>query len=170
MQCYEVIIHLCKGVYITVDITVAVTTAIQLVFVGQIHGKYHKERVVDEVDEETMIVFISEHVEEGATVYTDGSLVYDNLWEEEFNHDTVIHSRGEYVRGDGHTNGIEGFWVMIKRGYMGVYHLWSRRHLPRYIGEFVARHNLRAKDTIDQMKYIVQCFEGQRLQYCDLIA
>ncbi len=48
-------------------------------------------------------------------VYTDGSRIYWNL--HGFDHESVIHSRGEYVRGDVHTNGMESFWAMIKRGY-----------------------------------------------------
>ena len=53
---------------------------------------------------------------------------------------------------------------------MGVYHKMSRKHLWRYIAEFVGRQNMRAKDTIDQIKQIVQGFEGKRLKYDDLIA
>lgn len=60
---------------------------------------------------------------------------------------------------------FEAFWSMIKRGIMGVYHKVSRKHLGKYIAEFVARQNLRARDTIDQMKLLVQRFEGKRLCY-----
>lgn len=124
--------------------------------------------VIDEPDEETLHEFINDRVEDGATVYTDGSHVYNGL--AGYEHEKVIHSRGEYVRGDAHTNGIESFWSGIKRGIMGVYHKMSKKHLPRYIKEFVARQNMRVKDTIDQMKLIVQRFEGKRLRYCDLTA
>ena len=126
--------------------------------------------VVDEVDEEAMETFISERVKEGATVYTDGSHAYCGLGEEGFFHEAVIHSRGEYVRGDCHTNGIEAFWSGIKRSIMGVYHKVSRKHLGRYVAEFVARQNMRARDTIEQMRTVVQRFEGVRLRYCDLVA
>ena len=126
--------------------------------------------VVDEVDEEAMQAFISERVEEGATVYTDGSHVYHGLAMDGYEHEAVIHSRGEYVRGDAHTNGIEAFWSMIKRAIMGVYHKVSRKHLGKYVAEFVAKQNLRAVDTIEQMKVVVQRFEGQRLRYCELVA
>ena len=125
---------------------------------------------VDVVDEEAMGAFVSDCVEEGAIVYTDGSHVYDDLADRGFSHDTVIHSRGEYVREDVHTNGIEAFWSMIKRSIMGVYHKVSRKHLGKYVAEFAARQNMRARDTIDQMKAVVQSFEGQRLRYCELVA
>ena len=127
-------------------------------------------KVIEETDEDTMTEFIQCRVGEGATVYTDGSLVYKDLHREGFFHEAVIHSWGEYVRGDAHTNGIESFWSGIKRGYMGVYHKMSRKHLHLYVNEFVLRQNIRTSDTIDQMKEIVQGFEGKRLKYDDLIA
>lgn len=123
--------------------------------------------VIEDADEETMHAFIAERAEEGATVYTDGSHVYNGL--EGYEHEKVIHSRGEYVRGDVSTNGIESFWSMIKRAIMGVYHKVSGKHLGRYVAEFVARQNMRARDTIDQMTLIAGCFEGKRLKYNDLI-
>lgn len=73
------------------------------------------------------------------------------------------------MRGDAHTNRIESFWSMIKRAIMGVYHKISPKYLWRYVVEFVARQNMRIRDTIDQMKIIAQKFEGKRLKYCELI-
>ena len=125
-------------------------------------------QVIGEVDEDTLFDFIGDRVKKGSILYTDESHVYRGI--EEYEHEVVIHSRGEYVRGDAHTNGIESFWSMIKRAIMGVYHYVSRKHLWRYVLEFVTRQNIRACDTIDQMKLIVQGFEGKRLKYCDLIA
>ena len=123
--------------------------------------------VIEDADEETMHAFITDRTEKGAAVYTDGSHVYNGL--EGYEHEKVIHSRGEYVRGDVSTNGIESFWSMIKRAIMGVYHKVSRQHLGRYVAEFVARQNMRTRDTIDQMKLIMGCFEGKRLKYNDFI-
>ena len=124
--------------------------------------------VINEPDEETLREFINDRVADGATLYTDGSHVYNGL--AGYEHEKVIHSRGEYVRGDAHTNGIESFWSGIKRGIMGVYHKMSKKHLWRYVTEFVARQNMRVKDTIEQMKLIVRRFEGKRLRYCELVA
>ena len=69
-----------------------------------------------------------------------------------------------------HTNGIESFWSMFRRGYHGTYHQMSVRHLGRYVGEFTARHNLRPLDTIDQMGRVAEGMQGKRLRYQDLVA
>ena len=59
---------------------------------------------------------------------------------------------------------------MIKRAIMGMYHKVNRKHLGKYVAEFIAKQNLRAADTIEQMKMVVQSFEGKRLMYCELTA
>ncbi len=85
-------------------------------------------------------------------------------------HETVKHSVGEYVREQAHTNGMESFWSMLKRGFTGTYHQMSPKHLHRYINEFEGRHNDRPLDTADQMVNIVKGAEGKRLRYAGLIA
>ena len=82
----------------------------------------------------------------------------------------MAHGIGEYVRGRAHTNGIESFWAMLKRGYYGTYHRMSPKHLDRYVAEFAGRHNARPLDTIDQMLEIWHGLSGKRLRYDDLIA
>ena len=67
------------------------------------------------------------------------------------------------------TNGMESFWAGLKRGYQGVYHWFSEKHLHRYVSEFEGRHNDRPLDTMDQMTAIVQGMMGRRLRYLDLI-
>ena len=84
-----------------------------------------------------------------AIVYTDEAGAYRNLPR---HHETVKHSVGEYVRKQVHTNGVESFWSMLKRGHMGVYHKMSRKHLQRYITEFQGRHNHRSLHTEQQMR------------------
>ena len=83
---------------------------------------------------------------------------------------SVTHSLGEYVRDQIHINGMESFWSMFKRGYIGVYHHMSPEHLGRYVGEFEGRHNARSRNTIDQMAGMVRGSEGKRLRYADLTA
>ena len=57
---------------------------------------------------------------------------------------------------------------MLKRGYHGVYHQMSEKHLQRYVNEFAGRHNMREMDTIDQMRHVVAGMIGRRLMYRDL--
>ena len=120
--------------------------------------------VVDNVDQPTLQGFIFENVAPGSKVYTDDHGGYDGLE----NHETVRHSVKEYVNGQAHTNGIESFWAMLKRGYVGTYHKMSPKHLHRYINEFAGRHNQREEDTIDQMAAVARGLGGRRLQYKEL--
>ena len=81
-------------------------------------------------------------------MYTDGAKVYQGISAiHDLDHEAVKHHLGEYVKGDAHTNGIESFWSMLKRGYHGTYHKMSFKHLKRYVAEFCARHNVRDRDT-----------------------
>ena len=73
------------------------------------------------------------------------------------------------MRGQAHTNGMESHWAMLKRGYDGVYHHFSSKHLDRYVQEFAGRHNARPLDTEDQMARMAQGAEGKMLRYEDLI-
>ena len=142
---------------------------IPVVGVKQRDTKQVQAEVIEEPDEDALREFVSRYIAEGATVYTDGSYAYQDMDMDGYFHEAVIHSRGEYVRGDVTTNGIESFWSMIKRAIMGTYHKISPKHLGKYVAEFVARQNMRARDTIDQMKLIVERFEGKRLKYCELV-
>ena len=76
---------------------------------------------------------------------------------------------GLYTWGMAHTNGIESHWSMLKRGYNGVYRLFSPKHLSRYINEFSGRHNSRPLDTADQMAGLVSRSVGKHLPYARLI-
>ena len=107
---------------------------------------------IEETDRFTLQGFVLGQVEPGAKVYTDEHAGYHRLP----NHESVKHSAREYVHVMAHTNGIESFWALLKRGYHGTYHHISPKHLGRYIGEFSGRHNQRAMDTLDQMSAIVR--------------
>lgn len=124
-------------------------------------------RVVQFADEKTLHGFVHSRAEKGATVYTDGNKTYRGM--AEVNHEVVKHSVGEYVRGMAHTNGIESFWSMLKRGFHGTYHKMSVKHLQRYIEEFAGRHNIRDLDTIQQMAALAHGMGGKRLTYRQLI-
>ena len=123
-------------------------------------------RVVRSTDKPTLQGFVAEHAAPGATVYSDEAAAYEGL---PFPHEAVKHSVGEYVRGMAHTNGLESFWALMKRGYVGIYHKMTPKHLERYVGEFEGRHNQRDRDTVDQMREISAGMVGRRLRYQDLI-
>ena len=109
--------------------------------------------------------FLAMFVKPGAAIYTDEASIYQGLK----NHATVCHSTGEFVKGMAHTNGIESFWSMVRRGYYGTYHRMSPKHLQRYIQEFFGRHNMRERDTIQQMSMVARGLDGKRLPYKILI-
>ena len=91
-----------------------------------------------------------------STIYTDDHRAYNAIKKMPHHHETVSHSTKEYVNGMAHTNGIESFWALMKRGYHGTYHHWSAKHLDRYVREFSGRHNIRELDTVDQMSSVAQ--------------
>ena len=124
-------------------------------------------RVVEYADKPTLQGFVAERAAPGAKVYTDEARAYQGL---SFDHETVRHSVGEYVREQASTNGMESFWAMLKRGHQGIYHKFSPKHLDRYVTEFAGRHNDREADTVDQMTGIVSGMVGKRLTYATLIA
>jgi transposase-like protein len=115
---------------------------------------------------------ILNNVEKGSTIYSDGLRDYRALKAHDFVHDTVNHVN-EYVRGDVHTNGIENFWSLLKRGLRGTYVAVEPFHLTRYIDEQVFRFNNRAtKDNpltdADRFMLAVSQIEGKRLTYVEL--
>ena len=86
---------------------------------------------------------IQERVLPKSTVYTDEYSVYNDLNESGFKHRRIRHSEKVYVSGDVHTNTIEGFWSLAKRGIGGVYHAVSKKHLQGYLNEYAWRYNHR---------------------------
>ena len=87
---------------------------------------------------------IKTYVENGSTMVSDKFAMYAFLSKgNEFTHVVVDHSKGEYVKGGFHTNGIENFWSLLKRGIIGIFHQVSPWHLQRYCDEFAARYNSR---------------------------
>lgn len=127
-----------------------------------------KADVIQKTDSATLQGFVEGNVEMGSTVFTDEHKGYKGL-SASFHHETVKHSIGEYVNGMAHTNGIESFWAMLKRGYKGTYHKMSAKHVARYVTEFSGRHNVRGFDTIDQMTMLAKGFDGKKLRYEDLV-
>lgn len=128
-----------------------------------------KTMKIEKTDVATLERFIYSNVETGSEIFTDEHRGYNSL-HKSYDHMTVKHSVGEYVNGMVHTNGIESFWAMLKRGYKGTYHHMSEKHLTRYVTEFAGRHNVRDLDTLAQMAMLAKCMDGKRLRYNDLVA
>lgn len=122
-------------------------------------------KVVERANKPALQEFARRRTEREAAVYTDEAAVYRDIARE---HEAVRHSVGECARGMAHTNGMESFWAMLQRGFVGVYHWMSRKHLFRHVREFAGRHNLRPLDMSEQMKLIVSKAAGKRLKYADL--
>ncbi len=121
--------------------------------------------VASGTDKETLHGFIHGQVESGTKIFTDEHRAYQGLE----NREAVEHSIGEYVKGMAHTNGIESFGALLKRGYHGTYHKMSVKHLDRYVSEFQGRHNARRMDTAEQMGMIAQGMDQKRLRWKDLV-
>ncbi len=124
-----------------------------------------RAQVVADTSGPTPRGFVREHAATGAEVYTDEAAAYRGLP----NHTTVRHGVGQWVDGQAHTNGLESFWALLKRGYHGTYHKMLPKHLYRYVGEFAGRHNNRPADTIEQMRRLARGMLGKRLTYRELI-
>lgn len=109
---------------------------------------------------------INKHVEKGATLITDDHRAYQGIMG--YDHHTVNHSVGEYVRGMASTNGIESFWALLKRGFYGVYHQMSPAHLGKYVTEFSFRHNILTLPCEEVLQQVFYNTNGKRLSYIQL--
>ncbi len=124
-------------------------------------------RVVDNTDKKQLHALINEYVKEGTRVMTDEWGGYNDL-PDCYTHGVVKHKSGEYVIGDIHTNTIEGFWSLLKRGILGVYHQVSFYHLHRYVAEFNFRYDTK-QDKPDVRFYSVLKNISGKLPYKKLI-
>jgi transposase-like protein len=102
-----------------------------------------KAMVVPNTDQATLIPQIKQNVEPNTTVYTDEMGAYAPLKANGYNHQIINHSEHVYVRANVHTNTIEGFWSLVKRGIGGVYHSVSPQYLQSYVNEYSFRYNHR---------------------------
>ena len=99
---------------------------------------------------------------------TDEAGQYAHLKKDFAEHETVRHGAGEYVRGDAHTNTLENYYSVFKRGMKGVYQHCSEKHLHRYVAEFDFRYNNRIKRGVDDTQRTTNALQGvvgKRLTY-----
>jgi len=100
-------------------------------------------RVAENTSAEVLLPFVVEHVMPETIVFTDEHLGYGDVAKSGYAHKRVRHSAKVYVIGDAHTNTIEGFWSLVKRGIGGVYHNVSAKYLQTYFDEYSFRYNRR---------------------------
>ena len=129
-------------------------------------SKKIKAKVVKGTDRVILRAFVRQVAKLGTVLHTDQAPAYDRI--PGFPRHAVNHTALEFVRGDITTNGIESFWSMFKRGFMGTYHLMSAKHLQRYVNEFSGRHNVRMQDTMRQLELLAKAMVGKRLRWKDL--
>jgi len=99
--------------------------------------------VTPDIKGDTLYPIVKEHVIPDSMVYTDEYRIYDRLKGHGYNHKRVHYASKIWVLGDAHTNTIEGFWSVLKRGINGVYHAVSQKHLQSYVNEYMFRYNHR---------------------------
>lgn len=122
---------------------------------------------VDNTTYETLSTEILKNVKETAKLYTDEYTSYARL-KRVYDHKVVKHSQHQYVNGRVHTNTIEGFWSLLKRGIFGIYHFTSKKHLQLYVDEFAFRYNSRTSSEAMRFNLLLQNTEN-RITYKELI-
>ncbi len=130
-------------------------------------GKRVIAQKVENTQRNTLLPIINEKVKENSIIITDEYSVYKRL--ENYYHLSVSHEDGIYAYKSIHTNTIEGFWSIFKRGIIGIYHSVSEKHVDRYLTEFTARYNNRKISEVERFNLFLEKCEG-RLKYNDLIA
>lgn len=141
--------------------------------VGKITVLGMKERSTNRIKAEvapdrahvTLRKFVTENTSRDAMIYTDEFKGYNNLPRRR---QSIDHKSKLYVDGDVHTQGIESFWAIIKRGYKGVYHSMAKKNVHRYVTEYVGRYNAKGQSHEEHMATIARGLAGKRLRYKDL--
>jgi transposase-like protein len=125
-------------------------------------------QTIPDVKGNTLKSAIRENVSPDSIVMTDNFTGYKGLKKEYKEHNVISHSTHKYVDGIIHTNTIEGFWSLLKRGIVGIYHHVSKEHLHRYCEEFEYRYNSRKLDDSARFGLLLSTCNG-RLTYKNLI-
>lgn len=115
----------------------------------------------------TLRPILKANIDDKTLLVTDDAGQYRHM-HRDFRHEIINHSAEEYVRGEAHTNTVEGYFSILKRGITGTYHHVSQQHLMRYLAEFDFRHNTRSKLGIEDSERTmraIQGAEGKRLTY-----
>jgi transposase-like protein len=132
------------------------STSVKMPVVGMVQrGGEIRATAVSDCSMRTIESQLVTNAKIGSRIHTDDFLSYARVGRF-FPHKTIAHGAGKYVDGDVHTNTIESFWALFKRGYHGVYHQMSRKHLQRYLNEFAFRFNRRQNEMVETFADVVE--------------
>jgi transposase-like protein len=123
---------------------------------------------IPRISRETLRPILDKHADKASRFMTDAAGEYRLLGREFADFQTVNHQIDEYVRGDAHSNTVEGYFSVLKRGLTGTYHAVSEAHLHRYLAEFSFRYSNREKlgiDDVSRAEIALQGVKGKRLTY-----
>lgn len=126
-----------------------------------------KAEVVSDTKRRTLRPRVIDSVEIGSSIYSDMHEAYKGLDGPAFSHETIDHAE-RYVDGRVHTNGIENFWSLLKRGLHGTYVSVEAFHLFRYIDERVFTFNLRDRTDYGRFEAVLSATTGRRLTYAEV--
>ncbi len=147
-----------------------------VVFGARSRGGEIRADVLPDTGGKTIRSAVARRVTAGSKLFSDDHQSYQGI--KGYYHESVNHSAREYVRGEVHTNSVESAWAVIKRGHYGTFHQWSKKHLRRYIDEFIFRLNTKNLPAFDRneatcginfIRVLVAGMEGRRLTYKSLI-
>jgi transposase-like protein len=124
--------------------------------------------VVKRATQKNLHAFIVKNVKPGSAVHTDESNLYNDLVRKGFEHETVEHSVGEYVRANVHTNTVEGVWSLFKRSIVGSYHQLSTKHMGAYLHETAFRYNNRGNPFMFR-DTLLKLLGAPTLKFADLV-
>jgi transposase-like protein len=123
---------------------------------------------IAQADQNTVSKIMRENIARETRITTDESVIYNIVPWQFDQHEKVKHSAKEYVRGDVHTNTVEGYFSIFKRGMKGIYQHCGEKHLHRYLAEFDFRHNTRTAlgyNDVDRAEKLAAAITGKRLTY-----
>ncbi|TAM34104.1 MAG: IS1595 family transposase [Burkholderiaceae bacterium] len=149
---------------------------------GELRGGAAKEKVfslvqrggevrsfhVQMVNAKTLKAVMDKHVAKDANLMTDEALVYKRIGKEYASHGSTQHSAGQYANGNTHSNTVEGYFSIFKRGLIGTFHHVGEQHLQRYCTEFDFRYNTRSAlgfNDVDRTAIALKGISGKRLMY-----
>jgi transposase-like protein len=105
------------------------------------------------------------NIDRASTLMTDDARVYKTVGKEFARHEALLHAGRQFAKGEVHSNSVENFFSILKRGVIGTYHHWSAAHMHRYLAEFDLRYSTKDRTDGERANSILKGMEGRRLTY-----